>query len=203
MSQVKDGEHLDSIQDISVIDLILLDHRFLKLCISILKDHKTDQKTKVLTSKSFLKAIQAHTNAEKKAIYKPLENNQELHFHILEAQIEHGIIEQKIKKLRPRLSSVRKLSDEVEVEIKVLSEYLEKHLREEESEILPRMKEELDDVSLNQLGVHFMKLRKYTADDLRDYPKLENELIQWKDSVQKISSQYLRRMDKVVENLRH
>lgn len=203
MAHRKKNELSDVIQEVSVIDLILMDHRFLKQCMEILKSDKIEEKKKLHTAKEFLDALQTHSNAEKKSIYKPLESNEELHFNILEAEVEHGIIDQKVKTLKLKMTHLRKMSDELEAEIKVLCELLNNHLKEEESEILPKMQSELDDRTLDELGASFMRLRKFSSHELGDYPLLEDELIQWKDSVQKLSSQFLRKMDKVVENLRH
>ncbi len=191
------------IQDLSVIDLILMDHRFMKECIEVFIDDDADKKQKMAIAKSFLDAISTHSLAERKAIYAPLEANEELHFNILEAEIEHGIVDQKVKSLKLKLARTRILKDEVEAEFKVLADLVKHHIMEEESEILPKMQEVLDDESLKDLGKSFMKLRKFTAKDMKDYPQLQDELIQWKDSIQKVSSEFLTKMDKFVENIQH
>ena len=191
------------IQDINVIDLILIDHRFIKECVEVMIDEKADKRKKMAIAKDFLEAVHLHSQTEKKAIYSPLEANEELHFNILEAEIEHGIIDQKVRSLKAKISRARILRDEVEAEFKVLAELLKKHIIEEESEILPKMKEVVDDATLSDLGKHFMKLRKFSAQDLQDYPQLQDELIEWKDSIQKVSSEFLTKMDKFVENLQH
>lgn len=191
------------IQDINVIDLILIDHRFIKECVEVMIDEKSDKRKKMNIAKEFLEAVHVHSLAEKKAIYQPLVSNEELHFNILEAEIEHGIIDQKVRSLKAKLARARILRDEVEAELKVLAELLKKHIIEEESEILPKMKEAVDDATLSDLGKHFMKLRKFSARDLQDYPQLQDELIEWKDSIQKVSSEFLTKMDKFVENLQH
>ncbi|WP_408097184.1 hemerythrin domain-containing protein [Peredibacter sp. HCB2-198] len=191
------------IQDINVIDLILIDHRYIKECIEVMIDENADKRRKMSLAKSFLDAVHIHSQTEKRAIYAPLESNEELHFNILEAQIEHGIIDQKIRSIKAKMARVRVLRDEHEAELKVLAEILKKHLIEEETEILPKMKEAIDDATLNELGVNYMKLRKFSPRDLQDYPQLQDELIEWKDSIQKVSSEFLTKMDKFVENLQH
>lgn len=191
------------IQDINVIDLILIDHRFIKECIEVMIDEKADKRKKMSLAKSFLDAVHIHSQTEKKAIYAPLVSNEELHFNILEAEIEHGIIDQKIRSIKAKLARARVLRDNHEAELKVLAELLKKHIIEEESEILPKMKEAVDDATLSELGVHYMKLRKFSPRDLQDYPQLQDELIEWKDSIQKVSSEFLTKMDKFVENLQH
>lgn len=190
-------------QSVSVIDYLLFDHQYLKRCVEVLIDDKAPKKTKLTISKGFLEAVLKHSVAEKKAVYSKLEGNTELHFIILQAEIEHGIVDQKVKSLRNRLARVRILKDEAEAELKVLGDLLKHHLMEEESEMFPKMQEAIDEASLLEMGAHFMKLRNLTPQDLTDYPVLQDELIQWKDSVQKISSQFLSKMDKYVENMKH
>lgn len=192
-----------TIQEISVIDLLLFDHKFLKECIAVLTDENAPKKKKMSLTRSFLDAVLKHSAAEKKAVYSRLVDHEELHFAVLEAEIEHGIMDHKVKQLRTRLSRVRTLKDEVEAELKVLSELLKNHLMEEESEILPMMKKVVGEKKLGEMGAEFMRLRDLSAKDLKDWPVLQDELIQWKDSVEKISSEFLSKMDKYVENLKH
>lgn len=204
MTKQKKISQTDSaIQELNVIDLILIDHRFLKDCIEVLTADDADKRKKMSVAKDFFEAVALHSSSEKKAIYQPLENNEELHFNILEAEIEHGLVDQKVKSLRVKLLHARSLSDELEAELKVLADLVKHHLMEEESEMLPKMQENLDEETLNEMGREFMKIRKFTAKDLRDYPQIQDELIQWKDSIQKVSSEFLAKMDKFVENLHH
>lgn len=197
-TQIKSG-----IQHINIVDLILMDHRYIKECVEVLRDEKADKKKKLSYAKGFIKILALHSLAEKKSVYTPLVSNQELHFNILEAEIEHGIVDQKVKLLKNKIIYSRYLTDEMEAELKVLAELVKHHIVEEESEFLPKLKEEIDDESLVQMGAHFTKLRKLTPKDLQAYPLLQNELIQWKDSIQKVSSEFLTKMDKFVESLHH
>ncbi len=191
------------IKEFNVIDLILLDHKYVKECIEILKDEDADKRKKLSYGKGFLDALKKHSLAEKKAVYAPLEKNDELHFNILEAEIEHGIVDQKVKLLKPKVTRMKKLTDEMAAELKVLAELVEHHIKEEESEMLPKMRAECDEDDLSEMGLAFMKLRKFTPKELQENPQLSDELVHWKDSVQEISSRFLTKMDKYVENLRH
>jgi len=190
-------------QELSVIDLILIDHRFLKECIEVLTDENADKRKKMSVAREFLDAIALHSSAEKKAIYTSLEKNEDLHSNILEAEVEHGIVDKKVKALKIKFLHARVLKDELEAELKVLAELLKHHLMEEESEMLPKMNDVIDDETLNDMGREFMKIRKFTTKDLKDYPQIQDELIQWKDNIQKVSSEFLAKMDKFVENLQH
>ena len=190
-------------KDIDVVDLILLDHQYLKECIEILTKENSEKRKKLSTARDFLDALAKHSLAEKKSIYTPLESHPELHFNILEAQVEHGIVDKKVRLIKRRLAHARILHDEVEAELKVLAEIVRHHLKEEESEFLPKLREEIEDEALRTMGARFMRLRKFEKGELSQMPHLEEELIQWKDSVQKISSLFLKKMDRYVENLKH
>ena len=191
------------IRDIDVIDLILIDHRFIKECVETLSNEKADKSIKLAMAKDFLEAVAHHSSAEKNIVYDRLEADEEFHFNILEAQIEHGIVDEKVKLLKPKVVHSKTLKDELEAELKVLAELVKNHIKEEESELLPKMREQIDEETLKIMGDAFMKARKMTSKDLRDYPQLQDELVSWKDDVQKVSSQFLSKMDKYVENLKH
>lgn len=191
------------IRDIDVIDLILIDHRFIKEAVETLSSEKADKNIKLAMAKDFLEAVALHSVAEKNIVYDRLESDEEFHFNILEAQVEHGIVDEKVKLLKPKVTHSKTLKDELEAELKVLAELVKHHIKEEESELLPKMREQIDDETLKMMGEAFMKARNMTSNDLRDYPQLQDELVLWKDDVQKVSSQFLSKMDKYVENLKH
>jgi hemerythrin-like domain-containing protein len=202
MPKTKAKNKVEGIQDLTIVDFVLIDHRFLKKCIETFIDDSADRKIKYRLARPFLDAIRVHSLAEKKIIYSKLESHPELHFHILEAEVEHGILDQKVRSLRSRMVHVRSLKDELVVELKILSELLQGHIGEEENTILPKMNLEVDDETLRTMGLEFMKYRKFSAEDLKDYPEVQDKLVQWKDAVQKVSSEYLAK-DRFVENMQH
>ena len=63
---------------------------------------------------------------------------------ILEGKVEHGIVDSKTKMLIKKLTGLRTLSDELEVELKVLAEIVEHHIKEEEDDLFPKLKKDLD-----------------------------------------------------------
>jgi hemerythrin-like domain-containing protein len=186
-----------------IVELLLLDHRPIKDCIEILISPKKNKKEKLAVARDFLNYVHDHSQAEKKTVYKLLEKNEELHFLILEAMAEHAMVDKEVRSLRTKLARARSLRDEVEAELKVLAELVQKHILEEESEMLPKIKSEFGEQELKDIGMEFMKARKLDQTMLTDFPELQEELIQWKDSVQEISSRFLSRMDKYVDNLKH
>ena len=183
--------------------MILLDHRSIKECIDVLSSDTTTKTRKLDVAKVFFEFMIKHIATEEKIVYSQMESDEKFHFNVLEFKVEHGMVSQKIKDLRSKVMRARSLKDEVEAELKVLAQLVKTHIKEEESDFLPKMQELLDEASLIQMGEGFMKLRKLTPKDLRDHPHLQDELVMWKDDVQKVSSKFLSMVDKTMENLRH
>lgn len=187
----------------NIVDVLLMDHRYLKDCIKYLKDDDMDKKSKLKHGKTFLDALQKHSEAEKKAVYAPCVKIQDLKMNILEGQVEHGIVDGKVKMLTPKLTGLRTLTDELEVELKVLAELVEHHLKEEEEQIFPKMRKDLDKTILNEMGFQFMKLRSFTTKDLRDYPKLQKEVSGIRRLGHRISGNFITKVQKHVTPRAH
>lgn len=187
----------------NIVDVLLMDHRYLKDCIKYLKDDDEDKKVKLKHAKTFLDALYKHSEAEKKAVYAPCLKVKDLKMEILEGQVEHGIADAKVKMLIPKLTGLRTLSDELEVELKVLAELVEHHIKEEEEQTFPKMKKDLDRTILNEMGFQFMKLRSFTAKDLRDYPKLQKEVSGIRKLGHRISGNFIAKVQKHVTPAAH
>lgn len=182
----------------NIVDVLLMDHRYLKECIKVLKDDDEDKKIKIKFAKTFLDALQKHSDAEKKAVYAPLVKVKDLKMAVLEGQVEHGIADAKVKMLTTKLTGLRTLSDELEVELKVLAELVEHHVKEEEEEMFPKMKKDLDKTILNEMGFQFMKIRSFTIKDLRQYPKLQKEVTGLRKLGHRISGNFIAKVQKHV-----
>jgi hemerythrin-like domain-containing protein len=203
VKQKRNTQAIPEIYDLNVIDLILIDHNLIKSCVETLVSSEAEKSKKMSVARTFLNAMSIHSSVEKKVIYLPLKELPEIHSNILAAEVEHGMIDQKVKSLKIKLSRTRLLKDEVEAELKVLADLVRKHLMEEESVTLPLIQESLSIERFKELGRNYMKVRKFTADEIKDYPQLQDDLIQWKDSIQKVSNEFLVKMDKFMENLQH
>lgn len=201
----KNIQENDKVHDnkFNIAHILLLDHKYLKECIKILKNEKEEHGKKLTYGKSFLDTLKKHSEAEKKSVYAPLVELPDVRFSILEAEIEHGIIDAKVRALTPKLSALNSLNEEMEAELKVLAELVEHHLKEEEREMIPRFRKELDDEILNEIGIQFMKIRGFTEKDLEDYPELQEEVSAWKDSPHQVSGQFLEKIHQYVNNLTH
>ena len=166
----------------NIIEILLLDHSYLKDCIEVLKDEDEDKKVKFKYAKGFLDALRKHSLGEKKAIYAPLKSSEDFKSQILESIVEHGIVDTKVKYISTQLTGMRNLTDEMEAELKVLAEIVEHHVEEEEKELLPKMREQIHQSLLNEMGFQFLLLRQFTEKDLEDTPELLEEISTIKSS---------------------
>lgn len=173
---IKNHYDITSNNKFNICDLLLLDHSYLKECIDVLKDDKADRKTKFKVGKCFVDALKKHSTAEEKTVYTPLLNVENLHKRIIEGEIEHKLADDKARFLEKKISTVRNLTEELEAELKVLAELVNHHIEEEERELIVKMRNGLDIEILNEMGMQFLRLRKFTAKDLEDYPALKSEI---------------------------
>jgi hypothetical protein len=193
---------LPLIKDVSIIDLLVLDHQALKNSCEFIQKNKNERLILVFEGRKFLQSLGIHSKAEKETLYKKLVSNEELHFNILEAEAEHRIIDQKIRSLTPKLKNLKKIKEETLADLIVLSEIVQIHLLEEEGELFSRINEEVDEATLIELGEMFMKHRDFKAHDLTDFPILENQLTEWKGSMQKMQGRYFAQLERSIERLK-
>lgn len=162
----------------NIINILLIDHAYLKECIAILTNDYAPKNEKTFYARTFLDTLKKHSQAEEKTVYESLSEMENLRKLILEGEAEHGMAKFKYETLIPRLAKLKRLDDVTEAEIKVLAELIEHHIDEEESELFPRMKKNLDPAILNEIGFQFMILRQFTPQDLKDYPELQEQIYQ-------------------------
>ncbi len=187
----------------NITEILKMDHRYLKSCIKILKDDEEDKKLKLKEARSFLDALHKHSEAEKKAVYAPIIKVEPLKKITIEGEIEHGITDAKVKMLTTALTGLRTLSDELEVELKVLAELVEHHIKEEEEDMFPKMRKNLDNTILNEMGFQFMKLRGFTVRDLEKYPTLQKEISGLRKFGTRLSGNFIAKVQKHVTKSAH
>jgi hemerythrin-like domain-containing protein len=162
----------------NIIDILLIDHAYLKECIAVLTNDYAHKNEKIFFARTFLDTLKKHSVSEEKTVYESLSEMDELRMMILEGEAEHGMAKFKYDKLIPRLAKMKVLDDVTEAEIKVLAELIEHHIDEEETELFPKMRYNLDQGILNEIGFQFMILRQFTPQDLKDYPELLAQIYQ-------------------------
>ncbi len=170
------SEEIATDNSFNIIGILLIDHSYLRKCINIILDEKADKHEKLFYTRTFLDTLTKHSAAEEKTVYDSLIDMEDLHSKVLESEVEHSIMERLISLLWPRMSRMKELDDVTEAEIKTLAKIVRSHIDEEERVLFPLMKENLDPGILNEIGFQFMILRKFTPQDLENYPDLQKEI---------------------------
>jgi hypothetical protein len=203
------SEEISMNNEFNIVDLLMIDHRFLKECISTIVDKKTDKSTKLASVNKFLEVLKKHSEAEGKTVYDSLADMEILRTFILEGEVEHEIIKNNINALLPKVSILRFLDDQTELEVKVLAKFVEYRLKQEEKDIFPKIRKYLDSSILNEIGFQFMIMRKFSAKELKNNPVLQREIYQihynkmnnQKYNVYTVSADFIRKVNRYINSL--
>jgi len=160
----------------NILDLLVMDHNYQKKCCLVLKDAHVDKKLKASYARSLVDTLLHHTKAEEQAVYNILKMSGIFSPIITESEVDHKIINSRFNLLMPKINSEEELDDETETELKVLSKFIENHLKTEEKDLFRLMKKNLNQKILNEMGHEFFRLRNYTPKDLEDHPELQAQL---------------------------
>lgn len=178
---------------INVVDLLELDHNLLKEYCKVLTDEKEKKTKKMTIANLFLKTIVSHSQSEEVVVYNQLKNLPDFRSTIIEGEIEHGLIDSKTKSIKKILKNTTTLDDVTEVELKVLSELVQHHIKEEEKDLFPKMKKLLDSDKLNELGIKYARIRKFTEKELKDHRTI-------KDKIEELVSNGLKTIDEYLKD---
>jgi hemerythrin superfamily protein len=152
-----------------VVDLIMEDHREVERLFEILKD-QPDQRLNTLPVVAAL--LTAHSRAEEAEVYPVAQR--EIRSDLVEhSQEEHIAVDQ----LLERLKSTDVQSTQFDALLQEVVDAVDHHVEEEESSVLPAMREQLDDQRRDELGEAFARAR---AEHLGEMPgeSTKDELVQ-------------------------
>src|SRR5437764_3495793 len=130
------------------IDLLKKDHETVEDLFDQFEDAKeshNDEEMGALVS-SICSALTVHAQIEEELFYPAIRKLPEAAEMVDEAAVEH----QMIKDLVSQLEAMRPGDDLFEAKVKVLSEYVKHHVKEEEGEIFPEARD--SDIDLEALG---------------------------------------------------
>lgn len=140
-----------------IVKLILLDHAPLKRLIAVFKDSDLTIRTRRRAFDQFAPLLLVHAHAEQESFYAFLKDeNKELRVHGLEGDVEHALAEYMIDEV--------KMAEDVGVwsaRAKVLAELVEHHIEEEEAEIIPDFKKEVDIEDRVLIGKQYLDLKDH------------------------------------------
>jgi hemerythrin superfamily protein len=113
------------------------DHRKVEgLFEKILKTDESDEEKRTQLFQQIFEELEAHALAEEKIFYPKTEEAELTHDLTLEAHEEHALVKQLLRELKDMDNS----SDVWSAKVKVLSELVKHHVKEEETELCPKSK---------------------------------------------------------------
>ena len=145
-----------SVGYMNLLELFISDHERLKEMAGQLKDlHGKDQSLIQPLMSSFQKILDRHTYEEETFLYPKAKQSEELRPEALEGWEEHRMIGQ----LMTEMKALPVSDERWFAKFKVMSETLLHHLEEEEEELFPMSKKELDSSVLVELAEKALKSR--------------------------------------------
>jgi len=130
------------------LGLLIADHRKVDQLFKQYEDEKeAEDEGRRATAEQVCGELTVHAQVEEEIFYPWLRKNldEEDMEMVAEAAVEH----QTAKDLIAQIQDAAKVDEEYDAKVKVLSEYIKHHVKEEEEEIFPKvrvMKEELDEL---------------------------------------------------------
>jgi hemerythrin superfamily protein len=136
----------------SILDLLKQDHKEVSDLLSEMSE-TTDRAVKK-RQELFAEcktALLAHSHAELELFYKPLLKDGEDPDSLLEAEVEHQVVE----RLLEDISATEPSDEKWLAKVTVLQELVEHHVKEEESEIFKAARKAYDKTQLDEMGARF------------------------------------------------
>lgn len=155
------GAKLDS-ESRDVVSLILRDHKPIKELILILKDPVVSVAKKRPAFTEFERILPCHAKAEEESLYVYLKEMTDLRIKGLEGETEHALADELMKEI----SESKADHDTWMAKVKVLAELVEHHVKEEEKEVLKKVREEFNLDKRIVIGEMYSRLlNKYRSEE--------------------------------------
>ena len=144
-------------------NLLILDHEALRALMKKMKSARISDKKKNEAFELFVDLLQSHTEAEEKSLYNVRKENEWLRGDILEGLQEHRVAEELITKIRRTKNKELR-----EAKMKVLCDYTEHHLKEEEEELFPHFEKTISKHQSIALQDQYLEIRTLTQQNPTD-----------------------------------
>lgn len=129
------------------LDLLKDDHRTVKDLFEKVRSTESDEKKLELFAK-IKEEIDVHTHIEEEIFYPAVKEAESLEDIVAEGVEEHH----QADVLMREIEALSLGSDKLDPKLKVLMESVEHHIREEEEEMFPKVREEFSGAELEDLG---------------------------------------------------
>lgn len=156
-----------------ILSLIKTHHQPLKDLIQTLKDSEADLSERRSAFEEFAPLLASHAKAEEEVLYVAMKKNDELREDGFEGDVEHILADQLLEEI-PRTSD----PDLWSARVKVLAEMIEHHVKEEEQDMFPEIRDEIEVSERVQMGEAYNRryeelLSKDGVDSPAEKPKAE------------------------------
>ena len=129
------------------LELLMSDHRKVEaLFVRYEREKEREQETRRGIAQRICTELSAHAQLEEELFYPWLRENLDDMEMVEEAQVEHNTA----KDLIAQIVGSGEIDDAYDARVKVLSEYIKHHVKEEEQEIFPEVRDKKDE--LDELG---------------------------------------------------
>ncbi len=138
-----------------IVDAIKQDHNDLKRMIVVMKDEKIPDSEKKVTLENFTSLLKSHASSEEKALYEHCCGIKDLVLKTEEGYVEHDVADKLLKTITDQEKSIH-----WRAQVQVLAELVEHHIKEEESDLLPKISKHFEKEQTEKFGREFISLRE-------------------------------------------
>lgn len=130
----------------NIFEIIKADHQNVKELFEQIEAAVDDEKTHLI--ERCIQELLLHAVAEEETLYKRLRDSEDLREDILEAEVEHSLVE----RLANEIMSASPDDEMCDARLMVLKELVEHHVEEEEEELIPAAQSVIDAATAESLG---------------------------------------------------
>ena len=140
-----------------IVDALKQDHQALRNFLSLLKDTEKEMAERRRAYAAFSSLLKSHSSSEEKAVYATAMSlpGKDMHIKVAEGFVEHHVADDLMKRMERT-----KDAQEWSAHANVLAESVEHHLKEEERDLLPKLRKEASQEDKNAMLAKFVTLRQ-------------------------------------------
>lgn len=144
LSQAQPGRSASA--ERNIFEIIKADHQNVKELFEQIEAAVDEEKTHLI--ERCIQELLLHAVSEEETLYKRLRDNEDLREDILEAEVEHSLLE----RLANEIMSASPDNEMCDARLMVLKELVEHHVEEEEEELIPAAQSVIDAATAELLG---------------------------------------------------
>jgi len=159
MAKKASAQKQEQTQRDDIINLILDDHKALKSHIHVMKDVDSSIDERQREFDSFAQLLILHARPEERTMYAHLKKENDTREVAFEGEVEHAIALQLIEEIQSTDND-----DLWSARVKVLAELVERHLEEEEGELIPDFRKQTAPEARAKMAKEFVRIKEEIQD---------------------------------------